>query len=57
MYEIEFEYLVPEWGTIEIDDPSITREEVEEYAVDHIEMSYPEAQDIKILSIRNTNGS
>lgn len=49
-YEVEFTYLVPEWGTVELEADN--HEDAKEEALKHIEMSYPEANDVEILEIK-----
>lgn len=53
-YNIDFEYMIPEFGTItgiEADDP----DEAEELAKAEIVLSYPEALDIIITAV-NADG-
>ena len=49
LYEIDFTFTEPGYGTIEL---TAEAEEVEEEALKHIQMSYPEAEDIEIIETR-----
>lgn len=56
-YEVDFEYSVPEWGTIDGIDDNIAsnKEEAEEFALKEIERLFPEAFDIEITEVRDLN--
>lgn len=49
MYEIDFTFTEPSWGTIDL---AADEETVREEALAHIRMSYPEAEDIEITEVR-----
>lgn len=49
-YEVEFSYAVPEWGDITLE--ADTQEEAEDEAINHVNMSYPEAIDIEITGVK-----
>lgn len=52
MYEVDFNYVAPVWGDIDIEDETITDDEVMDFAMDRIEIAYPEAEEIQITEIR-----
>jgi hypothetical protein len=49
LYEVDFTYTEPVFGQIEL---NADEETVNEEAIQHIRMSYPEAEDIEITSSR-----
>lgn len=49
-YSIEGTYNIPEWWDVTLDAES--KEEAEDQAFKSIEMSYPEAIDVEVISVR-----
>lgn len=51
MFEVDFTYDEPRWGTIEgIEEKS--KEDAEEFALKQIDLLYPEAIDVEITEVR-----
>ena len=50
MYEIDFRYKLPEWGTVSLDASDV--DEAEDMALDQIETMYADIEDVEIESIR-----
>ena len=48
-YQVDFTYLVPEWGNVELD--ADTQETAKELAMSEIEDLYPEAVEIEITNV------
>lgn len=52
MHAIEFEYKLPEWGTLEMDlDPALDKAELEAIALAEIKETYDDIEDIKITKM------
>lgn len=54
MHTINFQYNLPEWGTLEIDlDPDLSHSEKEMIALREIEEAFPDVLDIEITKIED----
>ena len=48
-YQVSYSYEIPEWGTIELEADS--EDQARELAMDEIEFSYPEINNIEISKV------
>jgi hypothetical protein len=53
-YKIDFGYVEPRIGEVELTAKDET--EAREYALDAIQASYPEAEDVEIIEVNELNG-
>jgi len=49
-YEVNFSYKLPEWGTVTLEAKDL--QEAEELALEYVEESYPDVEDIEVDVIR-----
>jgi hypothetical protein len=58
LHQIEFEYVLPEWGTLEMNiDETLETTEKESIAIREIKEVYPDIEDIKIISMKVIDGT
>jgi len=49
-YEVNFSYKLPEWGTVTLEAKDL--QEAEELALEYVEESYPDVENIEVDAIR-----
>lgn len=55
-YEVDYSYMLPEWGTIVLDIPDdLSKEDQEDFAIAEIERDFPDLEDIDIEEMRKVN--
>ena len=52
MYQVSYSYEIPEWGTIELEADD--EDQAQQLAMEEIEYSYPEINNIEISKVEQT---
>lgn len=56
MYSVDYDYVLPEFGTLELEIPDGIGEDFrEEYAKTEIERMFPDVDDVSIVKLRVLN--